>query len=79
MAFLSRDEEIDLIVESLEKELNDLVGKLRKIKKRVCQPASHTDMVSRRIDTIDNTIKLYREEQKEIQWKDKVDGVISKI
>lgn len=79
MAFLSRDEEIDLIVQALEKELNDLVGELREIKKRVCQPASHTDKVSRRIDTIDHTIALYRKEQDDIKWKEKVDGVTEKM
>ncbi len=79
MAYFSREEEVNIIIQMLEAELNDLVGELREIKKRVCQPSNHTDKVSRRMEVVERSIELYNQERKEIEWDNAVGGVTSKM
>ena len=81
MAFLSREEEIELIVQSLE-------ANARKIRKEIAPyedkllSENHGKILSRlkrNLGTITHTIKLYVKELEDIRWDDKVNGITDKM
>lgn len=76
---LSREKEINLIIDGLEKENSILIADLRKAKKLVCQVSSHVDGLSKRIDDNDAMIEAYNKELYDLKWDKMVEGVTSKM
>lgn len=81
MAFLSREEEIELIVQSLE-------ANARKIRKEIAPyegkllSENHGKILSRlrkNIGTIEHTVNLYVKELEDIRWGDVIEGITDKM
>jgi len=81
MAFLSRIEEIDLIIQSLEKRKNDIVGELRPTKGKIFsgQKAKIINGLRSEYRTIEHAINSYCKEQDNIKWDDMINGVTDKM
>lgn len=81
MAFLSRIEEIDLIVQSLEKRKNDIVGELAPYKGRILgsKKAKIASKLRTEYRTIEHAINSYCKEQDNIKWDNMFNGVTDKM
>ena len=69
MSFLSREEELNLIIDSLERERDSLERTLQHYEGRILsgEKAKARRSVNRRIATIDHTVNLYSVELNDIK------------
>ncbi len=81
MSFLSREEELNLIIDSLERERRELEKTVAPYEGKILSgdKAEARRTVNRRIATIDHTVNLYSVELRDIKWNDMVEGVTSKM
>lgn len=69
MSFLSREEELNLIIDSLERERNELEKTVAPYEGKILSgdKAEARRTVNRRIATIDHTVNLYAVELRDIK------------